>query len=734
MYQFFDTLTDDSGNALLGATVAVTAYPGGAAAPIYSTNGTVNPIANSTVAADITGQVSFFAPDGAYTLTYAYKGTAYKTRSPVQLLDPMGFVAATDTGAANAYVVAGNAYPAQLYTGLKLEVLAAHANTHASTLTYQGGAAQPLNQSGGSPLAPGMIQGNGLIRIEWDGLQWQLFGSQSQPNYAVTAAETAASVVPTNTAYPMGNILRYGAVSDWNWSTLVGTASAANTTAINNAIKVLKYNGGGMLYVPAGAYSISSALNFANVGAYPYDFGNCPIIMQGEGEGVAFTPGNNDFGGSWIVGLTGNWIVDCTGAQFLQFKDLGFRGTGTGGNGASKSGMLFARSTVVGFAQQHRMLRCTVWVDSAPTYTTVGSIAVANNGAEDFLMEQCWLFADTPLAVTFNNSTDLNLASPYATINVSAGALSSTNMTFRVTTFQALTNYAVRLQGCQSVRFDNCVYGQGGANTTNYAINLVAGSTAGASHCQDIYLGGQIESISVAGTVYPGGAVRFDDPSTQNIDIELYLPNPQSPYVSTGVVAMYNNKINVQHGNSGNYLLSCSAGTQIFGGSLSLYPGDTGPTVNANPAVLGTVIQGANIDVSGNLGFAAGSTYLAIGTAGVTTQQAAGSAITPNAANNATAGAAPSVPTSYLKPDGRVQLAGNFVPNGATTITAGTAIGTLTAAHHPNREIDTTAYIATAGTTTYCRILANGQIILGASIVNSPNYVNLDGISFNLNN
>src|SRR5580658_3487814 len=121
MLQFFDTLTDDSGNALLGATVAVTAFPGGGAATIYSTNGTTAPIATSTVVADITGQVSFYAPDGAYILTYSYKGTIYKTCSPVQLIDPMGFVAATDTGsAANVYAVSGSQYPAQLYVGMKL--------------------------------------------------------------------------------------------------------------------------------------------------------------------------------------------------------------------------------------------------------------------------------------------------------------------------------------------------------------------------------------------------------------------------------------------------------------------------------------------------------------------------------------------------------------------------------------------------------------------------------------
>jgi hypothetical protein len=231
MLQFFDTLTDDSGNSLLGATVTVTNYPSGTLASIYSTNGTTSPIANSAVAADITGQVSFYAPDGAYTLTYAYKGTNYKVRSPVQLLDPMGFVAATDTGVANAYVVAGAQYPAQKYIGLKLEFLAQHANTTAATLTYQGDAGFAINQPGGVALGAGMIATLGLTRVEWDGTQWQLIGAQNQPFYALTPAEIAAGLTYaniTNTSYVGGDLRRYGA-------TLNGNITAAMQSAIAQA-------------------------------------------------------------------------------------------------------------------------------------------------------------------------------------------------------------------------------------------------------------------------------------------------------------------------------------------------------------------------------------------------------------------------------------------------------------------------------------------------------------------
>lgn len=251
MYQFFDTLTDDSGNALLGATVQVQNYPSGTLATIYNSNGTTSPIANSTVAADITGQVSFYAPDGAYILIYSYKGTPYKTRSPVQWLDPMGFVALSDTGlTANNYVITDSRLPAQKYVGLKLELLLAHTNTGASVLNFQADGGVAINQPGGAALVPGMLQAAGLARFEWDGTQWQLIGSQSQPFYARTLAEIAASVIPASTAFSPDHIgydvRRTGATGD---------GATDDRTAILNANAV-----GNALYFPKGTYRIASSL------------------------------------------------------------------------------------------------------------------------------------------------------------------------------------------------------------------------------------------------------------------------------------------------------------------------------------------------------------------------------------------------------------------------------------------------------------------------------------------
>lgn len=203
MQQFFDTLTDDSGNALLGATVTVTAYPGGGAATIYSTNGTSSPIASSTVISDITGQINFYAPDGAYILTYAYKSTVYKTRSPVQILDPTDFVAILDTGAANAYVVTDQRLSTQLYVGMKVEIQigAGNSNTGASTLNVNATGNQPVTLPGGTPVPAGTFAAGGLYRLEWDGTEWQVIGVS--PSLIVAPSYSAAVLSgPNNVVLP----------------------------------------------------------------------------------------------------------------------------------------------------------------------------------------------------------------------------------------------------------------------------------------------------------------------------------------------------------------------------------------------------------------------------------------------------------------------------------------------------------------------------------------------------
>jgi len=390
MLQFFDTLADVSGNALLGATVTVTNYPSGSLANIYSANGTASPIVGSLVTADITGQVSFYAPDGAYTLTYVYKGTTYKVRSPVQLLDPMGFVSAADSGgAANAYAVAGSQYPAQLYVGLKVEILAAHTNTGASTIQWQGGATQPFRQPGGSALIAGMVQANGIFRAEWDGTQWQLLGTQSQPFYALSPKEQAQGTVVTDSSKLWGSLLRYGAdptgVSDSHAALLA--AANANSDVFDD------YPGG-------GAYLFNSETVLTN---YPVRIRgqkalvvNNNVVLNGTQFKLATAAG----AGAAILRTTGFFAS-------LDVLDIGFTfQTQTIGQIGLRFSLDFRYSRIRGCVFQgggtgSRTTSIGIQCDGGGTFS--GDVIVAENFFLGGLLRGCWIKgSSTTFKVTHN--------------------------------------------------------------------------------------------------------------------------------------------------------------------------------------------------------------------------------------------------------------------------------------------------------------------------------------------
>lgn len=307
MLNYFETLQDNSGNALVGATCVVTAYPGGGATPIYSSNGTAAPIAASTAIADATGQISFFVPDGAYILTYFFNGTQYKVKAPVQMIDPLALTAGTDSGAVNAYVVTSAIFPATLYVGLKLEFKALATNTGASTLNFNALGVQPINQPGGAALQAGQIQANGLHRVEWDGTQWQLFGSQSPPFYATIQAEITAGVAIANSSYPPYDARRYGTVDT--------TGAVDSTTALNNGILVCNVSGG-ILQIPQGT------IKFTNLTMKP----NTTLQGQGKSATLLTTATAGD-------GIKNTLPINASNSANTQVKDLAITSTNSSNTG-----------------------------------------------------------------------------------------------------------------------------------------------------------------------------------------------------------------------------------------------------------------------------------------------------------------------------------------------------------------------------------------------------------------
>lgn len=208
MKQYIDTLQDVQGNALVGATVLVQNYLGGGNASIFSDNG-LTPIATSTVVTGSDGQFSFFVADGDYNLVMSKNSTVFKTQSPVSIFDGTPQITYADTGSVNAYATSNSTMEKALRTGLRTSFKAANTNTGPSTYAYNGLAAKNITFPASNAINAGAIVANGIYRIEYDGTEWQLIGSQAAAFYGQTAAEIQAGVTPANTSLPPGQVDRY---------------------------------------------------------------------------------------------------------------------------------------------------------------------------------------------------------------------------------------------------------------------------------------------------------------------------------------------------------------------------------------------------------------------------------------------------------------------------------------------------------------------------------------------
>lgn len=106
-------------------------------------------------------------------------GTSWVNVSPaataglVAAIQDSAYVYAPDTGAANAYLMALSVAPT-LVAGSQVLFMALHANTGASTLAVNGGAAVAIKKQGTVALAGGEIAAGQMIRLTYDGTNFQM--------------------------------------------------------------------------------------------------------------------------------------------------------------------------------------------------------------------------------------------------------------------------------------------------------------------------------------------------------------------------------------------------------------------------------------------------------------------------------------------------------------------------------------------------------------------------------
>ena len=126
----------------------------------------------------------------------------------------------TDTGAANAYVVAfGAGITISLVAGLAVQFVASNLNTTASTLTVNGGATKSIVHKDGSATKPGEIPAGGVVSVIYDGAAWQMQNVFSDP---ASSADLIAGTSATKYVTPSA----------------VTTAFAFSATFLSSAITV----------------------------------------------------------------------------------------------------------------------------------------------------------------------------------------------------------------------------------------------------------------------------------------------------------------------------------------------------------------------------------------------------------------------------------------------------------------------------------------------------------------
>jgi len=82
-----------------------------------------------------------------------------------------------DTGVANAFAVTLTPAPTGLTSGMCIEFMAAHANTGVVTLNVNGFGVKAITKNGTAPLTGGEIAANQIVRVIYDGTEFQLISA-----------------------------------------------------------------------------------------------------------------------------------------------------------------------------------------------------------------------------------------------------------------------------------------------------------------------------------------------------------------------------------------------------------------------------------------------------------------------------------------------------------------------------------------------------------------------------
>lgn len=200
----------------------------------------------------------------------------------------------TDTGAANAYVITVSSPQAVSQAQfLRVQFLAANANTGASTLQINALAVKSIKNLNGSALAAGQIPANGIVDVMYDGTQYLLLNPATPVLSSITNSLSADVALNNTGLYFTGPTVAQGSAGTWYASgtvTCLDTGNSAQflcklwdgTTVIDSCIGQstaantrLVMSLSGVITSPAGNIRISVEGNTLTTGKIAFnDSGN----------------------------------------------------------------------------------------------------------------------------------------------------------------------------------------------------------------------------------------------------------------------------------------------------------------------------------------------------------------------------------------------------------------------------------------------------------------------------
>ena len=347
----------------------------------------------------------------------------------------------------------------------------------------------------------------------------------------------------------------------------VGDGVTDDTAAIQAAID----SGASSVYIPSGKYVVTDTLNLCNLAVTGKPF-------KLFGDGYSIDANGVDTGTIILSNPTATkWIAEVIGTQFSVIEDILFRSTGAN---VAKGGFIYARSTLVNFAQNNELRRVGIIID-----TGANQVALANNCSEHFVVDQCWLQADTPYVTTLANENGWTASNA----TIANSIFSNTAQLFRLTTFLALDGAAIIATGLATANFDTCVIIPVTGNNSSPAIRLIS-SAVGYLDCSNISITGQVES-SLNIISYEG--------NTRDIHTNVSTSQMQGTHhLFTAGTVHYGLSIksNVLGGSSVSMAAATGATVQLFGGDITLIAGLS--LVDTNLQLYGTTINGNNVALS----------------------------------------------------------------------------------------------------------------------------------------